>query len=79
MAYKISKKTRLVQINRLAAMMLTPTRKNAPTAALEIIHELIPQELALRETALNAYQRLNLMTQASWTDNKATRNQKLQC
>ena len=23
-------------------MMLTPTRKNAPTAALEIIHDLIP-------------------------------------
>ena len=38
----ISKKQRLGQINRLAAMMLTPTRKNAPTAALEIIHDLIP-------------------------------------
>ena len=66
----IGKKQRLGQINRLAAMMLTPTRKNAPTAALEIIHDLIPLELALQETALNAYHRLKLMPQASWTDNK---------
>ena len=50
--------------------MLTPTRKNAPIAALEIIHDLIPLELALQETALNAYHRLKLMTQASWTNNK---------
>ena len=55
---------------RLAAMMLTPTRKNAPTAALEIIHDLIQLELALQETALNAYHRMKLMTQASWTNNK---------
>ena len=66
----ISKKQRLGQINRLAAMMLTPTRKNAPTAALEIIHDLMPLELALQETALNAYHRLKLMPQASWTNNK---------
>ena len=51
----ISKKQRLGQINRLAAMTLTPTRKNAPTSALEIIHDLIPLELALQKTALNAY------------------------
>ena len=50
-------------------MMLTPTRKNAPTAASEIIHDLIPLELALQETAPNAYHRLKLMTQASWTNN----------
>ena len=73
----ISKKQRLGQINRLAAMMLTPTRKNAPTAALEIIHDLIPLELALHEIALNAYHRLKLMTQASWVNNKA-KNQSLQ-
>ena len=64
------KKQRLGQINRLAAMMLTPTRKNAPTAPLELIHNLIPLELALQETALNAYHRLKLMTQTSWTNNK---------
>ena len=46
-----SKKQRLGQINILAAMILTPTRKNAPTAALKIIHDLIPLELALQETA----------------------------
>ena len=67
----IKKKQRLGQINRLAAMMLTPTRKNAPTAALEIIHDLIPLELALQETALNANHRLKLATHASWTNNKA--------
>ena len=66
----ISKKQRLGQINRLAAMMLTPTRKNAPTAALEIIHDLAPLELVLQETALNAYHRLQLMPQANWTKQK---------
>ena len=55
-----SKKQRLGQINRLAAMMLTPTRKNVPTAALDIIHDLIPLELALQESALNTYHRLKL-------------------
>ena len=45
-------------------MMLTPTWKNAPTAKLEIIHDLIPIELALQETALNTYH-------ASRTKNKA--------
>ena len=54
----ISKRQRLGEINRLAAMMLTPTLKNAPTAALEIIHDLIP------------YHRLKLITQTSWTDLK---------
>ena len=54
-------------------MMLTPTRKNAPTAALEIIHDL---ELALQETALNTYYRLKLVTQSTWADKKA-KNQSL--
>ena len=52
-------------------MMLAPTRKNAPTTALEIFHDIIPLELALQETALNAYHRLKLATQASWTNKKA--------
>ena len=43
-------------------MMLTSNRENAPTAALEIIHDLIPLELALQEIALNAYHRLRLTT-----------------
>ena len=51
-------------------MMLTTTRKKAPTAALEIIHDLILLELALQETGLNAYHRLKLMMQASWTYKK---------
>ena len=50
--------------------MLTLTRKNAPPAPLEITHDLILIELVLQETALNAYHRLKLMTQASWTDHK---------
>ena len=67
----IGKKQRLGQLNRMAAMMSTPTRKNAPTAALEIIHDLIPLELALQETALNTYYTLKLVTQSTWTDKKA--------
>ena len=64
------KKQSLGQINRQAAKMRTPTRKNAPSAALEIIHDLIPLALALQETASNAYNRLKLMTQISWTSKK---------
>ena len=64
------KKQRLGQINRLAVLLRTPTWKNAPTAALEIIHDIIPLELALQETAINAYHRLKLMKQVSWINNK---------
>ena len=71
----ISKKQRLGQINRLAAMMLTPTRKNALTVSLEIIHDLAPLELVLQETALNAYHRLKLMSQATWTKKKTKKNE----
>ena len=52
-------------------MMLTPTRKNDPAAALEITHDLIPREFALQEAALNAYHRLKLTDQAKWVNNKA--------
>ena len=52
-------------------MMLTPTRKNAPTAALEIIHDLIPLEYALQETALNTYYRLKLAAGSAWTEKTA--------
>ena len=58
----IAKKQRLGQLNWLAAMMLTPTRKNVLTSALEIILDLIPLELALQETALNTYYRVKLVT-----------------
>ena len=67
----IGKKQRFGQLNWLAAMMLTPTRKNAPTAALEIIHNLIPLELALQKTALNTYFKLKLVMQSTWMDKKA--------
>ena len=60
---------------RLAAMMLTPTRKNAPTVSLEIMNDFIPLELALQETAHNAYHRLKLMTQASWPYNNVKKTQ----
>ena len=56
----IGKKQRLGQITRLAAMLLTPTRKKAPTAELEIIHDIMPLELALQEAALNTFTRLRL-------------------
>ena len=72
----ITKRQRLGQLNRLVAMMLTPTRKTAPTAALEINHDLIPLEFALQETAMNTYYRLKLEQQAGWTKKK---KQKSQC
>lgn len=44
----ITKKQRLGQVNRLAAMMLARARKSAPTADFEMIHDLIHIELALQ-------------------------------
>ena len=41
----IGKKQKQAQITRLATMMIAPTRKKAPTAALEIIHDKMPLEL----------------------------------
>ena len=66
----IAKKQRLGQFNQLAAMMLTPTGNNALTAALEIIHDLIPLKLALQETDFNTYYRQKLVTQSTWTEKK---------
>ena len=67
----IGKKHRLGQINRLMAMMLTPTRKKTPTASLEIIHDLPPLELHIQETAMRTYCRLNLHEQSNWTIKRA--------
>ena len=66
-----------IRTNKQASSHDVNTNKeNAPTAALDIIHDLIPLELALQETALNSYHRLQLMAQARWT-NRRVKNHSL--
>ena len=48
----------LKQINRLASLMMSPTRKTTPTTALEIINDLIPLNLYITKISLAAYSRL---------------------
>ena len=52
-------------------MMLTPTQKYAPTAAHEVIHDIIPIELAIQETSFNMYYGSKLSKFAEWTNKKA--------
>ena len=72
----IGKKQKLAQITRLAALMLTPTHKKAPTAALEIIHDIMPLELSLQETAVNTFRRLKLTDNTAWV-NKTRKNKSI--
>ena len=41
------------KLNRLALLMITPTRKSISTASLEIIHDLLPLNLMIQKTGLS--------------------------
>ena len=46
------------KLNRLACMLLTPTRKSISHKSLEVIYDLLPLKLHLEHTAIAAYSRL---------------------
>ena len=46
------------KLNRLACMLLTPTRKSISHKSLEIIYDLLPLKLHLEHTAIASYGRL---------------------
>ena len=51
------------KLNRLALLMITPTRKSISTASLEVIHDLLPLNLMIQKTGLSSHRRLNNLTQ----------------
>ena len=57
-AQSYTKTRQLKQINRLASLMMSPTRKTTPTTALEIINDLMPLNLYITKISLAAYSRI---------------------
>lgn len=59
--------TKLTRLNRLAALLLMPIRKKTPTHGLEVILNLPPLDLKVKELALKAYMRVKaLQTPMKW-------------
>ena len=54
------------KLNRLALLMITPTRKSISTASLEVIHDLFPLDLIIQKTGLATHRRLNKITELKW-------------
>ena len=59
-------RTKLSKLNRLMAITMMPTRKNTPTAGLEVILDLMPLELKLEEHALKAFLRIIPKSRYKW-------------
>ena len=57
-AQSFTKTRQLKQINRLASLMMSPTRKTTPTTALEVINDLMPLNLYISKIALASYSRI---------------------
>ena len=47
------------KLDRIALLMITPTRKSISTSSLQIIHDLLPLELMIQKAGLSAHRRLN--------------------
>ena len=57
---------KLRRLNRLGAITITPTVKTTPTKGLEVIHDLMPLELFIKQTALASKQRLRKLIKYDW-------------
>ena len=55
------------KLNRIALMMITPTRKSISTSSLEIIHDLIPLDLMIQKTGLASHRRLRDVVTLEWS------------
>ena len=62
-----NKLKKLVQINRLASMMMGPARRSTPTKAVEVINNQQPLNIYLRCRSLKTYKRRKEHYQLSWT------------
>ena len=58
---------KLMQINRLASMMMAPARRSTPTKALELINNLQPLEIFLHTQSIQAYNRQKSNYPLNWT------------
>jgi len=57
---------KLMGLNRLAVLSIAPVRKNTPTAALEIMYDLIPLDLFIAGEALKAWRRTEPNAPGRW-------------
>ena len=55
------------KLNRLALLMITPTRKTISTASLEVIYDLIPLDLIIQKAGLASHRRLHKITELTWS------------
>ena len=60
------------KLDRIALLMITPTRKSISTSSSQIIHNLLPLELMIQKSGLSAHRRLNQVVPLTWSgENKA--------
>lgn len=59
-------KDKLTQLQRLAMLLIAPVRKSTPTAALEMLYDIKPLHLFLKEYALKSALRIGI-TNPNWT------------
>ena len=72
---QIYKTNKLRQINRLASLMMCPTRRKTPTEALEVINDLAPLEIYIQQQALKTYTRLEDQLDYDWSKLKIRNKQ----
>ena len=59
--------TQLYKLNRTACMMITTTTRTTPQASLELIYNIPPLDLHIKETGLATYVRLQSQLNKPWT------------
>ena len=59
-------KNDLQKLNRLACLSIAPVRRSTPTLGLEVIYDLLPLDLHIKQLALNTMKRILPMTSSKW-------------
>ena len=59
-------------LNRLAAITITPTIQSTPTRGLEVIHDLMPLDLFIKQTAIASKNRLGEIIKYVWRGENKT-------
>ena len=54
------------KLNRLACLTIAPVRRSSPTLGLEVIYDLVPLDLHMKQLALNTMKRILPLTNSKW-------------
>ena len=63
-------KDKLKKLQRLALLSIAPVRKSTPTAALEILYDVVPLHLFVKEQALKTFVLLSKLRAATFKNNE---------